>query len=223
MNHHSAKEMFKSSEEEYPDIRNEQFNNEINSSLKLGVTRTWGNRTIQTNSNKWKKMKEVVLKRDNFQCRFCGIRLGKFFVLDHMDGRADHNAFSNLGLNCPSCDKIRHCGFYGMNGEVILRQSLLSQQEIVQQTHAYIRDHKRIPSPEEIDQNCKIPHNFVISTRNGNPITELKHPDLGSEYTTVIAANVLLQYNYSDLAIEFQSLKGFFRSVDSFKFLEFEI
>lgn len=64
-----------------------------------------------------------MLERDNFTCRFCGIKLSKNMTVDHMDGNASNNNLENFGLNCPSCDSFRHCGFHSMNGEIFVRFS----------------------------------------------------------------------------------------------------
>jgi hypothetical protein len=77
-------------------------------------------------------------------------------ICDHINGDATDNSLDNLGLNCPACDTIRHCGLGDINGYLILVQSTLSQTEVVQRSHEFYLRNKRIPNPKEIDSSCQI-------------------------------------------------------------------
>ncbi|KAI8594754.1 hypothetical protein EDD21DRAFT_449152 [Dissophora ornata] len=71
--------------------------------VRLSVTKTWSwhkesPRTIDTKSSLWKKMRQEVLQRDNYTCRFCGVRSAKFMVCDHIDGNPSHNDPVNLDI-----------------------------------------------------------------------------------------------------------------------------
>lgn len=124
--------------------------------LELSYTNSWWDRTLPTTSKEWKELRQVILVRDNYTCRFCSIRLSKYMICDHIDGDATNNSLSNLGLNCPACDTIRHCGLGEINGYLIAVQSILTQTQIVKMTHEFYLENKRIPSPKEIDGGCKV-------------------------------------------------------------------
>ena len=101
----------------------------------LSVTSTWGNRTVDCNSSEWRSMRNKVLVKYNNKCRFCGHQSEKYMVVDHMDGVASNNKLSNLGVNCPACDAIRHCGFNEKS--IVLGISKLTQIEIINGTRKY--------------------------------------------------------------------------------------
>ncbi|MFH1247218.1 MAG: hypothetical protein V1644_02445 [Candidatus Micrarchaeota archaeon] len=168
--------------------KNRQFNQELlQRGLCLAVTRTWGNRTLSTNSSEWRKLRSQVMERDNWACRFCKLRSLKWMMCDHLDGNASSNVIANLGVNCPICDLIRHCGRAGVEGQLSLWLSALSQVDIVWKTQAYWREKGRLPNPQDIDSNAR------------------KIAD-----STIEFANKLLKFNYSELSSEELNYKGFF-------------
>lgn len=175
--------------------------------LKLRVTRTWENRKLPVNSVAWKNLRSQVLKRDNNACRFCGIILNKWLVCDHIDGNASNNDLNNLGINCPSCDAIRHCGFSGMQGWLILRKSSLTQDEIVRKTYKFYLESGKNPSPEEVDPTCQkiFNHSFEVDNET---VYQINNPK-GEEISSVDLANVLLLHDYEKIA-GIENIKGFF-------------
>ncbi len=168
--------------------KNLLFNQELEErGLCLAVTRKWGNRTLSTSSAEWKKLRKSTLKNADFTCRFCGIRSEKWMVCDHIDGDASNNSPDNLGINCPICDLLRHCGRAGIYGQLSVWTSDLSQVEIVTLTQQYWIEHGRIPKPNEIDSKA-----------------------IRWSRSSVKFANILLTSNYSELgALELQC-RGFF-------------
>ena len=155
--------------------------------LRLSVTRTWGNRTLPTNSYAWKKLRKQALSNSNFSCKFCGIKSKKWMVCDHVDGDATNNSIDNLGIICPICDLIRHCGRAGTQDQIILHKSKLPQIEIVSKSQEFWKNNGRVPNPEEID---------------GDVIRVSK--------SAMTFGNKLMKTDYEDLSDEDQSLRGFF-------------
>jgi hypothetical protein len=135
--------------------KNKLFNEELSErGLCLAVTRTWGNRTLPTKSEDWKALRMKVLEKANYSCRYCGLRSKKWMVCDHIDGDASNNSIENLGINCPVCDLIRHCGRAGKFRQLSIWESSLGQLEIVKFTQQYWIENKSIPEPLEIDPSA---------------------------------------------------------------------
>ncbi|MDR1670207.1 MAG: hypothetical protein LBR43_00575 [Spiroplasmataceae bacterium] len=175
--------------------------------LKLSVTRTWGNRALPVNSSAWKDLRNQVLKRDNNTCRFCETVLEKYLICDHIDGNASNNNPNNLGINCPGCDAIRHCGFSGMQDWLILRKSSLNQDEIVRRTYDFYLKNGINSSPEEIDPACQkiFNHSFKLGSET---VYEIDNPK-GEEVSSVDLANLLLLHDYEEIR-GIENIKGFF-------------
>lgn len=179
----------------------------MKNSLRLSVTRTWGKRTLPVNSSAWKNLRNQILKRDNNTCRFCGIILNKWLICDHIDGNASNNDLDNLGVNCLGCDAIRHCGFSGMQGWLILRKSLLKQEEIVRKTYEFYLKNETNPLPKEIDPSCQKIFNHSFKA-DDELVYEINNPS-DEEISSIDLANVLLSYDYEKIS-GIENIKGFF-------------
>jgi ribosomal protein L37AE/L43A len=59
--------------------------------IKLSNTKVWGNRTLDCASKEWRDLRQQMLKKYDYTCRFCGYKFKKFMVLDHKDGDASNN------------------------------------------------------------------------------------------------------------------------------------
>ena len=149
----------------------------------------WYSRTLSVNSKKWKEIRQIILKRDNYACSFCGIRLSKYMVVDHISGDASDNSFENLRLNCKACDRIRHCGLAEINTEICLGISKLSQTEIVKKTHQFYLKYGKNPNPIKIDPNFYLVNSKTISCfeiaelRMKNGVYKEKYKDFKGFFT----------------------------------------
>lgn len=61
-------------------------------------------------------VREQVLKRDNYSCRFCGFRSPKFQEVHHWDDDHANNELGNLMTVCNLCHQVHHLGMCGMRG-----------------------------------------------------------------------------------------------------------
>ena len=160
-------------------------------SLHLSVTRTWGNRTLAIKSPAWRKLRAEILDRDNRTCASCGYASphpnGRGLKIDHKDGDASNNDYSNLRVHCPPCESIRHCGLAGLNRWVILAKSDVDQIDIVRGTRTLFEESGSIPTIHKVDP---------FATR-----VEMK---------TIYLANKLMKMDWNDLTEEERGLKGFF-------------
>jgi hypothetical protein len=173
--------------------------------LRPYVTRTWGGRKLDTRSEAWKSLRQSAYKRDRGICRFCGVK-AKWFVCDHIDGNAGNNALENLGVNCSLCDMVRHCGFNGMQGYIVLRSSKLSQIQIVKRTRILFRQLGRMPRISEVDPKAKVV--LTITKRNGTIL--YSEDDVTDGASIVDLANILLRFNYDDLDDSATDFKAFY-------------
>ena len=64
--------------------------------------------------------REVVLKRDNYTCQFCGFRAEKFQEVHHIDDNHSNNDESNLLTTCILCHSVCHAGFSGIQKRGVL-------------------------------------------------------------------------------------------------------
>ena len=61
-------------------------------------------------------LRDQVLKRDNFSCRFCSFKAAKFQQIHHFDGDHQNNVVDNLLTACNLCHQVHHLGMAGQNG-----------------------------------------------------------------------------------------------------------
>jgi len=158
--------------------------------LHLSVTKTWGNRTLSVDSPEWKRLRETILKRDDYKCRFCGHRYLKWMVVDHLNGIASNNDPKNLGVNCQMCDKIRHCGLAGLRGMIMLGVSEMPQVEIVKRTRQYVKANHKIPKATMIDPKARPVKNMGMAA----------------------FADILLEIDWEQLPVAMRNYRGFFTS-----------
>ncbi|KAK3839404.1 MAG: hypothetical protein JOS17DRAFT_729047 [Linnemannia elongata] len=139
--------------------------------LRLSVTKTWSShkdtpRTLDTRSAPWRILRQQVLLRENYTCRFCGVRSYKYMICDHIDGNPSHNDPTNLGINCPLCDSVRHCGLAGIRGVLSLGISSMSQKDINLRTLQLFSETNRVPPFADIDSSVVIIANHTAAYAN---------------------------------------------------------
>ncbi|KAF9291526.1 hypothetical protein BGZ74_000350 [Mortierella antarctica] len=139
--------------------------------LRLSVTKTWSGhkgtpRTLDVRSSLWRNLRQQVLLRDNYSCRFCGVRSVKYMICDHIDGNPSHNDLANLGINCPLCDSVRHCGLAGIRNVLSLGISRMSQKDINLRTLQLFRETHRVPSYSDVDSSAVIIADRTIAYAN---------------------------------------------------------
>jgi len=156
--------------------------------LHLSVTNTWGNRTLPVDSPQWKRLREQVLRRDKYTCRFCSFSANSYMVVDHLNGIASDNRLVNLGVNCQMCDKIRHCGLAGISGLLMLGTSKMPQVEIVRGTRAYVKKHRKLPKAIQITPDARLVQQMEMA-----------------EF-----ADILLETEWERLPPRMKSYRGFF-------------
>ncbi len=87
-------------------------------------------------SGEWRKLRSVILQRDNFTCQYCGYHSKKYQIVHHIDGNPKNNSHENLVIICQMCNLVEHSG-QGcvVQGVVDLyKNSNYSQNEIIQIT-----------------------------------------------------------------------------------------
>lgn len=117
----------------------------------------------------WKKLREKVLKRDNYTCHFCNHRAIKWMNIHHVapslylptsedeleggypvDGELGiwskpiTNESSNLTTLCVACHAVLHIGYNLMNEIIEIWESDISQVEIIQHTRKEIANGKSL-------------------------------------------------------------------------------
>lgn len=58
----------------------------------------------------WQELRQIILKRDNYTCAYCGYHSDKYQIVDHIDGNPKNNCHSNLQVVCQMCNLIKHSG-----------------------------------------------------------------------------------------------------------------
>jgi hypothetical protein len=98
---------------------------------------TWRcNINEEISKDDWARLRLMILKRDDYTCRYCGFKAEKWQIVHHIDGNPNNNDEGNLETICPMCNLIHHAG-QGcvVQGIVDLyRESKYSQNEIIQIT-----------------------------------------------------------------------------------------
>lgn len=84
----------------------------------------------------WRKLRSVILQRDNFTCQYCGYHSKKYQIVHHIDGNPEDNSHENLVVICQMCNLVEHSGQGCVVQDVVdlYEKSKFSQNEIIKIT-----------------------------------------------------------------------------------------
>ena len=86
----------------------------------------------------WRRIRRIVMERDNWTCATCGHRALKWMHTHHLEDSGNHRP-ENLAPLCVACHAVFHVGRSLMEGIVEVWESDISQVEIVQRTREGVR------------------------------------------------------------------------------------
>jgi hypothetical protein len=89
---------------------------------------------------KWRRVRELVLQRDNWTCVYCRIHAYKFMMVNHIGSEDNHDP-QNLETVCKPCHSVLHMGVNSMQGYVNVIESDADQTEIVRVTRRLVCMH----------------------------------------------------------------------------------
>lgn len=76
--------------------------------LKSMPAQTQRTRGLHTGSAQWRRLREMVLLRDNYTCADCKrLVVGKEAHVDHIDGDSHNQQLSNLACRCINCHSAK--------------------------------------------------------------------------------------------------------------------
>ena len=86
----------------------------------------------------WDRIRDIVLKRDNYTCRGCGHRALKYMNVHHLE-ESGENTPENLATLCVACHAVQHMG-RNLDLQIIeIWESPFSQVEIIQRSREGIK------------------------------------------------------------------------------------
>ena len=126
-------------------------------------------------------------------------------ICDHIDGNPSHNDLANLGINCPLCDSIRHCGLAGIRNILALGISRTSQRDINLRTLQLFSEAHEVPWFSDVDSGAVIIADHTVDYAN-----VLLKLDENFDYAS--------KCNCSSIPHTYDMHKGFFKPVSAFMF-----
>lgn len=63
-------------------------------------------------TEEWKALRDEIKARDNYTCRFCGLRSDYWMTADHADGDPTNDDQANLQTLCFWCHMVKHAGLW---------------------------------------------------------------------------------------------------------------
>src|SRR5919108_378094 len=79
------------------------------SELRPGITNPYLWFPNRPPKDRWRKIREKVLKRDHYTCCFCGHRATKWMNIHHIHSSTDNRPY-NLKTICVACHAVLHIG-----------------------------------------------------------------------------------------------------------------
>lgn len=87
-------------------------------------------------SAEWKRIRKIILERDNHTCQYCGVQRKEYMQINHIDGNPKNHDHKNLEVICSSCHKITHSGFWAQVHNIldVYEKSKYNQNDIIRIT-----------------------------------------------------------------------------------------
>jgi len=95
--------------------------------------------------SEWKRIRQIVLERENWTCVFCKHRARKWMNLHHVRNSRD-NSPKNLVPVCFACHAVLHIGYNLGLGIIEIWKSKLPQVQIVRRTREAVRKGRTLAS-----------------------------------------------------------------------------
>jgi len=126
----------------------------------------------RVDKREWAKVRQEMLERDDFTCRFCGHRAEKYMAAHHVTDSGD-NSLKSMVTCCVACHAVNHIGRNLALGIIEIWESPASQVEIVRVTRKGVMDGKSLG---QIKKSLKLkPGPFpAASMEYANSIIDLK-------------------------------------------------
>lgn len=105
--------------------------------LSFAPPETWRwNIQEKITEEEWRKLRLIIINRDNYTCQYCNFRADKWQICHHIDGNPNNNSHENLEIICPMCNLIHHAGQGCVVQDIVdlYGKSKFSQNEIMQIT-----------------------------------------------------------------------------------------
>lgn len=87
----------------------------------------------------WERIRQAVLKRDDWTCIFCGHRATKYMNIHHLEDSASCDP-NDLAPLCVACHAVSHIGHSLMYNSIEIWESTISQVDIVHWTRLGIKE-----------------------------------------------------------------------------------
>src|SRR3989338_8298918 len=113
--------------------------------LSFAPPETWRwNIQEKITEEEWKKLRLIIINRDNYTCQYCDFRAEKWQICHHIDGNPNNNSYDNLEILCPMCNLIHHSGQGCQVQDVVdlYEKSNFSQNQIIQVTRKMRTENK---------------------------------------------------------------------------------
>lgn len=108
----------------------------------------------KTELKEWQNIRKRVISKYKSSCMYCGGVYDKYLMCIHIDGDKTNNKLDNLELCCKICYAYTHLNM-GFHDYFSVYKSNKSQLDIHKATLEYYSINGSVPTPKEIDKDCK--------------------------------------------------------------------